>query len=119
MKKDGLKPKMDEHEKIRDDFVHLARIALSDRQQDVQAFIHRIAKRTGDPSLSAALVEILRKRPTRSSPLRRATEVPLPVDTDSRFQLLRVEERPELPHDPIYTDKVRDTLKRIVDERDN
>ncbi len=110
---------MEENEKLREEFVHLARIALSDRLQDVQTFLHRIAKRTGDPSLSAELVDLLRKRPTRSSPLRRTAEIPLPVDTESRFQLLRVEEHPELPHEPIYTDKVRETLARLIEERRN
>lgn len=110
---------MDDDKGLRDDFVHLARIALSDRPQDVQTFLHRIAKRTGDPSLSAALVDLLRKRPTRASPLRRTAEMPLPVDTDSRFQLLRVEEHPELAHEPIYTESVRSTLTRLIEERRN
>lgn len=110
---------MEDSEDIRENFVHLARIALSDRAQDVQAFLTRVAKRSSDPSLSAELVELLRKRPTRSSPLRRTAEIPLPVDTDSRFHLLRVEERPELPHEPIYTTKVRETLTRLIEERRN
>lgn len=101
----------------RDDFVHLARIALSDRKQDVHAFLQRIAKRTEDPELSSALVELLRQRPTRSSVLRRAPTVALPVDTDSRFQLLRQEEHPVLPHEPIYSGPVRDLLRRLVEER--
>lgn len=109
--------KVEESEKISEDFIHLARIALSDRQQDVHAFLHRIAKRTEDPSLASALVELLRKRPTRSSILRRSPTVALPVDTDSRFQLLRQEERPVLPHEPIYADAVQDMLRRLVEER--
>lgn len=100
-----------------EDFVHLARIALSDRKQDVHTFLQRIAKRTDDQNLSSALVELLRQRPTRSSALRRSPTVALPVDTDSRFQLLRQEEHPSLPHEPIYTDAVRDILERLVDER--
>ena len=115
----GVGEKMEENEEMREYFVHLARIALSDRLQDVQTFLHRIAKRTSDPSLSTALVDLLRKRPTRSSPLRRTAEIPLPVDTESRFQLLRVEEHPELPHEPIYTEKVRETLTRLIEERRN
>jgi SpoVK/Ycf46/Vps4 family AAA+-type ATPase len=78
-----------------------------------------VAKRSSDPSLSAELVELLRKRPTRASPLRRTSEIPLPVDTDSRFHLLRVQEIPELPHEPIYTTKVRETLTRLIEERRN
>ncbi|AMY70901.1 AAA ATPase, central region [Frigidibacter mobilis] len=101
----------------KDDFVHLARIALSDRQQDVHTFLQRIAKRTDDADLATALVELLRKRPTRSSALRRAPAIALPVDTDTRFQLLRMEEHPVLPHEPIYSEVVRGLLQRLIDER--
>lgn len=110
---------MDDGKELKDNFVHLARIALSSRQQDVQTFLQRIAKRTEDPALSEALIELLRKRPTRSSPLRRTTEVPLPVDNDSRFQLLRIEEKPHLPHEPIYAKNVQEMLSRLVKERRN
>lgn len=110
---------MDHDKKIKEDFVHLARIAMSNRQQDVQAFLQRIAKRSDDRAFSEELVELLRKRPTRSSPLRRNAEVPLPVDNDSRFQLLRIEEVPDLPHEPVYTDRVKEMLDRLVKERQN
>ncbi|MEQ8585604.1 MAG: AAA family ATPase [Thalassobaculaceae bacterium] len=102
---------------IEDNFVHLARIALSGRPQDVQTFLHRVAKRTESAALSTALVELLRKRPTRSSPLRRNTELPVPVDTDTRFQLIRIEETPELPHEPVFDENVRGILERLMEER--
>ena len=108
---------MEESRSMKDNFVHLARIALSDRQQDVHTFLSRIAKRTDDQALSAALNELLRKRPTRSSPLRRKSEMPLPVDTDSRFQLLRTEENPVLPHEPVYEKVTHETISRLVNER--
>lgn len=110
---------MEDKSFMMEEFVHLARIALSERPQDVQTFLHRVAKRTDNTALSAQLVDLLRKRPTRSSPLRRTMETPLPVDTDSRFQLLRVEQEPALPNEPIYSEKVRETLMRLVDERRN
>lgn len=110
---------MENFAKMREDFLHLSRIALSDRQQDVQTFLYRIAKRTEDRSLSEELIKLLRNRPTPSSPLRRTTELPLPVDNDSRFQLLRTEEKPELPHEPIYTENIRNTLWRLIKERRN
>ena len=110
---------MENSAKIREDFLHLSRIALSDRQQDVQTFLYRIAKRTEDRSLSEELIKLLRNRSTPSSSLRRTTELPLPVDNDSRFQLLRTEEKPELPHEPIYTENIRNTLWRLVKERRN
>ena len=110
---------MEESEKIKENFVHLARIALSERQQDIHSFLHRIARRSDDAKLSQELVELLRQKPTRSSPLRKKQEMALPVDADSRFQLLRVEEHPELPHEPVYKDSLRGTIDRLVDERKN
>ena len=71
---------MEENNKINDDFVHLARIALSERTQDVHTFLYRIAKRKStDEKLSGDLVSLLRKYPTRSSPLRRTAEIAQPV----------------------------------------
>ncbi|UWQ38462.1 ATP-binding protein [Leisingera aquaemixtae] len=105
---------------IEGEFVHLARVALSGRTQDVQTYLHRIAKRRGlNKEFSGALIELLRKNPTRSSPLRKGMEKALPTDTDSRFQLLRVEETPFLQMEPVYTEHVQGTLSRLVDERQN
>ena len=42
----------------------------------------------------------------------------MPVDMESRFQLLRLEENPLLAHEPVYADHVRVTLERLVKERE-
>lgn len=111
---------MVENGSIDKDFVHLARLALSGRAQDVQTYLHRVAKRRGlDREFSAALIDLLRNNPTRSSPLRKGMERALPTDTDSRFQLLRVEEAPFLKMEPVYTEQVQGTLSRLVEERQN
>lgn len=111
---------MEDYEKLRDNFVHLARVALSQRSQDVHALLHRIAKQNSeDKELSSGLIELLRKQPTRSSPLRRTADIAIPVDTDTRFQLLRTEERPMLSHEPIYQESVQRVLTRLIDERKN
>ena len=102
------------------DFVHLARVALSERNQDVQAFLYRIAKRKSTSSeLSSALIDLLRRSPTRSTPLRRDSAVVVPADADSRFQLLRVEHEPHLPREPVFVKSIGSILGRLVDERDN
>ena len=104
---------------LSENFLHLARVALSERTQDVQAFLYRIAKsRDTDPEISKALIELLRKNPTRFSPLRDAGEVAVPVDMESRFHLVRLEEKPVLAHEPVYTDEVRIALGRLVRERE-
>lgn len=103
------------------DFLHLARIALTGRSQDVQLLLHRAIRRhrAESPGLASELSVLLREAPTRSSPLRRMSEVPLPVDGDSRIQLLRVEESPILESNPIFIGEVGESLNRIVNEREN
>ena len=111
---------MEEIKKLEKNFVHLARVALSDRNQDVQAFLYRITKRKETSAeLTSALVQLLRKNPTRSTPLRRDIGAAVPADTDSRFQLLRVEQDPYLPREPVYAESIRLTLGRLVEERRN
>ncbi len=109
---------MGDNSAIEKEFVHLARVALSGRTQDIQTYLRRIAKRRGlNKEFSAGLIDLLRKNPTRSSPLRKGMEKALPTDTDSRFQLLRVEETPFLQMEPVYTEQVQNTLSRLVEER--
>ncbi|MRG71360.1 AAA family ATPase [Alphaproteobacteria bacterium HT1-32] len=101
------------------DFVQLARIALTGRAQDIQVVIHRLIKqyRDGRPELADSLMALLRESPTRSSPLRKESTQPLPVDLDSRFQLLRIEDAPVLDHEPVFSDLVVDVLRQLVGER--
>lgn len=110
---------MGDTKKIEKDLVHLARVALSGRAQDVQMLLHRLAKgyRAAAPDLADQVTALLREAPTRSSPLRRQVETALPVDVDTRFQLLRVEESPALDHEPILAPSVSALLNRLVDER--
>lgn len=110
---------MSDTRKIEKDIVHLARVALSGRPQDVQQFLHRIAKayRDAAPEVAEQVTALLREAPTRSTPLRRQTEVALPVDVDTRFHLLRVEEQPALDHEPILSPGVARQLAQLVDER--
>lgn len=101
------------------DFVQLARIALSGRTQDVQVLLHRAIKRyrAAAPRLVESLNALLQESPTRSSPLRRQAEVPLPVDADSRFHLLRVETDPILEHEPVFAESVAKSINQLIDER--
>jgi len=109
----------DENTKLEKDFAHLARIALTGREQDVQLLLHRAIKRyrATFPMLADSLSALLREAPTRASPLRRQAESPLPVDSDSRLQLLRVEPRPTLDHAPVFADEVARKLHQLTAER--
>lgn len=110
---------MDRTKQMAGDFVHLARLALTGRPQDVQLLVHRAAKRYRPdfPDMAASLAALLRELPTRASPLRRQSEVPLPVDMDSRLQLLRVETSIALDHEMVLAPNIEASLKQVVIER--
>ena len=110
---------MGDMQNIETDLIHLARVALSGRPQDVHLLLRKIAKgyREVAPNLAEQVTALLREAPTRSSPLRGQTEAALPVDVDTRFHLLRVEERPAIDHEPVLSDNVNRLLTRLVDER--
>jgi hypothetical protein len=106
---------------INADFLQLARVALSGRTQDVQVVLRRAAKRyhASVPQLADALTALLHESPSLASPLRRQAEVPLPIDFDSRLQLMRVETEPTLDHEPIFAPSLAGSLAQIVEERRN
>ena len=100
------------------DLVHLARLALSGRPQDVRLLLRRMSKRYRQelPSLSQELLAMLRENPTRSSPLRHNETTALPVDMDSRLGLVRHEVVRDLDVEPILDGGLEEGLGRIVSE---
>ena len=99
--------------------MHLARIALTGRAQDVQLLVHKVVRkhREAHPMLVADLAELLREAPTRASPLRRQAEAPIPVDVDSRLQLLRIESSPSSDLPPILAGQIQAQMDQIIAER--
>lgn len=104
---------------LSEEFVQLARVALSGRTQDVHALLQRTARRAqgSEPNLADSLIGLLREAPTRSSPLRRRAETPLPVDADSRLHLMKVEESPSLDYEPVFVRSVSQQLHELLQER--
>jgi SpoVK/Ycf46/Vps4 family AAA+-type ATPase len=104
---------------VMDDLVQLARLSLIGRAQDTHLYVRRLARRYQDsaPALSKALEDLLVESPTRSSPLRRETAAPVPVDMDSRLQLLRTETVDVLDVQPVFRREVSQALEQIVQER--
>ncbi|OMP76272.1 AAA family ATPase [[Flexibacter] sp. ATCC 35208] len=105
---------------LTNDFVQLARIALTGRQQDIQLLIHRASKKfkTLNPELAESLIALIKESPTRIAPLRKRAEPPLPVDLDSRLQLLRVEQG-NLDSEPILSEDIKASLYQLLFERRN
>lgn len=110
---------MDDNHLKADELVQLARLALVGRPQDVQTFVRRLARRyrASLPALASQLTELLQELPTPSSPLRREGTAPLPVDLESRLQLLRVENSPVLEIEPLWDATVKASLDQILFER--
>jgi SpoVK/Ycf46/Vps4 family AAA+-type ATPase len=110
---------MDDSDNIPDEIVQLARLALTGRPQDVQTYIRRLARRyQGElPAVAAQLRELLQQGPTRQSPLRREAAAPVPVDLESRLQLLRIESTPTLEVEPVWEPGIRRALDQVLSEQ--
>ena len=98
---------------------HLARLSLSGRRQDVLMQIRRISRRlrAGDPALAVRMELLLSEQPTRQSPIRSHTIEAVPIDIDSRLQLVRTEHPVAMDCDPIWDDAVLRPLSQFVRER--
>lgn len=104
---------------LHQDLLTLSRLALTGRPEDVQAFVHKVARRQRStaPDLADALLKLLREAPSRSSPLRRETAIPMPLDGESRLQLLRIEPPVKVDCEPILSIDIAQTIRQLIDER--
>lgn len=99
------------------DTVHLVRLALEGRLDDVAALSRRmlraVAKRRPDLApVVKGVLEAAAAGPTRG------VQQPLPVDLDSRLELLRREQVPQLASEPTWPAPVLEHLAAVVRERD-
>lgn len=104
---------------IIDEFVHLARLALNGRREDVALLLRRSLPQIREmrPERTAeinALITQTSGNPHRAKP---ALPDPLPVDIDSRLELLRREEHPHMPVEPTWPKVVREQLSQFIQER--
>jgi ATP-dependent 26S proteasome regulatory subunit len=104
---------------IDEDFVHLLRLALTGRQEEVAALarrsLHSLKKRR--PDLARQAQEALALAAPEASPARLNSARPVPVDTDSRLQLLRIEERIDINPLPVWSPPVAAVLDLVIAER--
>lgn len=107
---------------LQEDFIHLARLSISGRAQDIPLFLQKTARkyRASMPDLTEKLVSLLKEDPSRSSPLRREQALPLPVDADSRLNLVRLEEPfSNEKGNPIFPKDVDIQIRQLIEERAN
>ena len=101
------------------EIVHLARLALSGRRQDIQMYIRRLSRnlKTLTPTAVKQLGDILRELPSTDSPLRGEGIEAIPVDTDSRLKLIRIEHPVFLETQAIWGEKISIPLNQILQEQ--
>ena len=102
------------------EMVHIARLALSGRIQDVSAYLTRLAKKfqSEHPHIALQLNALLGSPAAQEAPFRSVGEsLTVPRDADSRLELLRVE-YPALPDAaPIWDIQVSQLLHQLIAER--
>ena len=100
---------------IETDFVHLARLAAEGKTSDVAALFRRtvpsLVKRR--PELADDVSTVLGKLDSTKLP----RSMPLPVDMDSRFELLNFDDSPTVAMDPVWSEELAATLDEVVIER--
>ena len=101
-------------------FVHLARLALAGRANDVELLSRKTLTRLSDsrPDLVNEIQKVLSGSATASEIARsRGANIALPVDLDSRLELLKREASPRVHPEPIWSPTVRVELESLLNER--
>ena len=102
----------------------LARLGLNGRSEDVGLYLRRSLEKHGEkwPELAKRMSGLMTSTAARGSSLRRASATPpnpVPVDGDSRLELLRREDVLFLETMPQLRQEVQAALDQVVDERKN
>lgn len=100
--------------------VHVSRLALTGRQQDVQAQIRQSISRLRrrSPELAQQLAVLLSALPSAAAPLREAGAGMVPIDADSRMALVRHEYPVVMDETLSLDDELRRRLDQVVSERE-
>lgn len=102
------------------EFVHLARLAISGRPQDMITLIRKNLRlmTLGDrPELIEPAKQVLALLSAPGAVMRGVASHALPVDSDSRLELLRREDAPDLVTVPVWAPSISKPLHELVEER--
>jgi SpoVK/Ycf46/Vps4 family AAA+-type ATPase len=103
---------------IEADFVQLVRLTLDGRESDSKALMRRMLYSIirNCPELNAQARSVL--TPLKAANVTRGiTASPIPVDSDSRLELVRRENIHELPIEPVWVPEIKGELTSVVKER--
>ncbi len=103
---------------IEKDFVHLARLALDGRSEDVMALSRRVLRQIIQhrPDLASDARIILSR--ASHTPIREISQSPIPIDADSRLELLRREVAPQITIEPTWPPTIETQLHTVLREQD-
>ena len=101
--------------------VHLSRLALKGEPKQLEALIRRIARSIGKdhPAEAQELLQLV----TAASPLRSRDKTPtaatrlIPVDQESRWDLLRIDGAPTVQSSPVLPDAITKRISQVLMER--
>lgn len=110
---------MDLVDRLSENLVQLARLGISGRSQDVQAYIRQSIRklRQESPELAGQLSELLALAPSALSPLRDFGGAIVPVDVDSRLALAKSEFPVVLGGAPILDADLKTRIEQVVAEQ--
>ena len=108
-------------EKLTDELVHFARVAIQGDEKQTGAFIRRLVRKLNviAPERAAELKIVAETAPrsSQASVARKAPPPSVPVDGETRLSLLQLFEPKGDVSQPILPDALRDLLKRLIAER--
>jgi ATP-dependent 26S proteasome regulatory subunit len=110
---------MEDKSDISREFVRLAKYAMAGRTSDATLLSRRVLRSLSKnrPELQDEIKRAISESVTSASPTRTITAVP--VDMESRMELVRREERPDLEITPIWPASVARELGAIMQEREH
>lgn len=114
----------DDNQKIYENLVHLARLALTSPGTDVRLYLARLVRsyREQLPNLAQAISQLLQESTASQPTLLRKTEPaetlhPIPVDPDTHLPLLKCYNDLHGLMKPIFSDELEQRLVQIIRER--
>jgi MoxR-like ATPase len=102
------------------EFVHLARLSLSGSRNDIAAMVRKVLPGLVErrPDLAKPASALLRLAASEANPARSVPISPLPVDSDSRLELLRRELIELIDPEPEWPSEVQEALNAVLQERE-
>lgn len=124
----GVEIKPDESLVLLDQLVHVTKLALTDRDDDLRLYVARMIRklRPAHPDVAGQLEAVLKTRPTApaATPFRRgsvdysqASAPAVPVDEESRLSLFKVFQPDQAGVEPMLSERIRVSLEQLIAER--